>query len=79
MRITLTLRAAWLVPYAVLGVFVVAILALLWFVHRHESEIELNNLRRDTQLAELALTRRLLAHQEFASRLAGALSSGHTP
>ena len=72
-------RSAWLLPYAVLGLFAAAILALLWFVHRHESEIDLNNLRRDTQLAELALTRKLLAHQEFASRLAGALSAGQTP
>ena len=36
-------------------------------------------MRRDTQLAELAITRKLLAHQEFADRLAGTLSSGMTP
>lgn len=71
--------SAWLLPYALLGAFVAAILVLLWFVHRHEREIELNNLRRDTQLAELAVTRKLLAHQEFTDRLAGTLSSGMTP
>ena len=72
-------RAAWLLPYALLALFVAAILALLWFVHRHEREIEFNNLRRDTQLAELTVTRKLLAHQEFGDRLAGTLSSGITP
>ena len=71
--------SAWLLPYALLGLFVVSILALLWFVHRHEREIELNNLRRDTQFAELAVTRKLLAHQEFSDRLAATLSSGMTP
>jgi C4-dicarboxylate-specific signal transduction histidine kinase len=71
-------RRAWLVPFAALALFVAAILALLWFVHRHESEIQLANLRRDTQYAELAITRNILAHQEFADRLAGALSAGQS-
>ena len=69
----------WFVPFASLGVFVAAILASLWFVHRHESEIQITNLRRDTQYAELAISRKILAHQEFADRLAGALSAGQKP
>lgn len=76
--LTPRVRSAWLLPYALLCLFVAAILALVWFVHRHEHEIDLNNLRRDTQLAELAITRTLLAHQEFVDRLAGTLSSGGT-
>ena len=62
-----------------LALFVVTILALLWFVHRHESEIQLGNLRRDTQFAELAITRKLLAHQELTDRLAGSIASGQEP
>ena len=68
--------SAWAVPFAALALFVAAILALLWFVHRHEADIQLANLRRDTQYAELAITRRILAHQEFADRLAGSFASG---
>ena len=66
----------WLVPFAALALFVAAIAALLWFVHRHEAEIQITNLRRDTQYAELAITRKILTHQEFADRLAGAMGSG---
>ena len=72
-------RRAWIVPFAALALFVAAILALLWFVHRHETEIQLANLRRDTQYAELAITRKILAHQEFADRVAGAIASGQGP
>ncbi len=66
----------WFVPFTALALFVAAILVLLWFVHRHEAEIQLANLRRDTQYAELSITRKILAHQEFADRLAGAFASG---
>ena len=52
-------------PFAALALFVAAIAALLWFVHRHEAEIQITNLRRDTQYAELAITRKILTHQEF--------------
>ncbi len=68
--------SVWLVPFAALALFVAAIAALLWFVHRHEAEIQITNLRRDTQYAELAITRKILTHQEFADRLAGAMGSG---
>ena len=74
-----TARTAWVLPNAMLALFVVTILALLWFVHRHESEIQLGNLRRDTQFAELAITRKLLAHQELTDRLAGSIASGQKP
>ena len=66
----------WFVPFTALALFVAAILVLLWFVHRHEAEIQLANLRRDTQYAELSITRKILAHQEFTDRLAGAFASG---
>jgi two-component system sensor histidine kinase DctS len=72
-------RRAWIVPFTALALFVAAILVLLWFVHRHETEIQLANLRRDTQYAELAITREILAHQEFADRLAGGIASGQSP
>ena len=68
--------SVWLVPFAALALFVAAIAALLWFVHRHEAEIQITNLRRDTQYAELAITHKILTHQEFADRLAGAMGSG---
>lgn len=68
--------SAWVTPFAALALFVAAILALLWFVHRHEAEIQITNLRRDTHYAELAISSKILAHQEFADRLAGALASG---
>ncbi|MBL8379031.1 MAG: hypothetical protein JNM79_14275 [Burkholderiales bacterium] len=68
--------SVWIVPFAALALFVAAIAALLWFVLKHEAEIELSNLRRDTQYAELAITRRILAHQDLVDRIAGAISSG---
>ncbi|MFN0162009.1 MAG: ATP-binding protein [Burkholderiales bacterium] len=68
--------SVWIVPFAALALFVAAIAALLWFVLKHEAEIELSNLRRDTQFAELAITRRILAHQDLVDRIAGAISSG---
>jgi len=69
---------AWL-PYAVLALFALTVLALLWLIYRHETELQRNTLRQDLQSAEIALTRKLLAHQEFSDRLAGALSSGEKP
>ncbi|HEY4371316.1 MAG TPA: ATP-binding protein [Burkholderiales bacterium] len=69
---------AWL-PYAALALFALAVLALLWLIYRHETELQRNTLRQDLQTAEIALTRKLLAHQEFSDRLAGALSSGEKP
>ncbi|HEX4325765.1 MAG TPA: histidine kinase dimerization/phospho-acceptor domain-containing protein, partial [Burkholderiales bacterium] len=68
----------WL-PYAVLALFALAVLAVLWLIYRHETELQRNTLRQDLQSAEIALTRKLLAHQEFSDRLAGALSSGEKP
>lgn len=68
--------SVWIMPFAALALFVAAIAALLWFVHRHEAEIDLSNLRRDTQYAELAITRKILAHQDFVDRVAGAISAG---
>lgn len=75
---TPAINLTWVVPFGALGLFVAAIAALLWFVHNHEAEIQLANLRRDTQYAELAIARNILAHQEFADRLAGALASGES-
>lgn len=69
---------AWL-PYAALALFAVAVLVVLALIYRHETELQRNNLRRDLQSAEIALTRKLQAHQEFSDRLAGALSSGEPP
>ena len=69
---------AWL-PYAMVALFAVAVLVVLWLIYRHETELQRNNLRRDLQSAEISLTRKLQAHQEFSDRLAGALSSGEPP
>ena len=68
----------WL-PYAMVALFAVTVLLVLALIYRHETELQRNNLRRDLQSAEIALTRKLQAHQEFSDRLAGALSSGEPP
>ncbi len=72
-------RSAWLLPNATLALFVVGIVALLWFVHRHESEILLSTLRQDTQYAELAISRKFQVHQAFVDRLAGQVGLGLAP
>ena len=68
----------WL-PYGVVALFAVTVLVVLALINRHETELQRNILLRDLQSAEISLTRKLQAHQEFNDRLAGALSSGEPP
>lgn len=77
-RRRLRMPQSWL-PYGVVALFAVIVLALLWLIYRHETELQRNALRQELQAAEIALTRKLQAHQEFSDRLAGGLSSGEPP
>lgn len=67
-------RRVWLVPNITLALFVVAVILLLAFLHRHETELQRNNLLRDVQWAESSIARKLLAHQEFIDGLARAVA-----
>jgi C4-dicarboxylate-specific signal transduction histidine kinase len=69
------IRAAWVLPFVTLTLFVLVMGTLLWLVHRHESDILQNSLRRDAQFVELAISRKLVTHQAFADRLALAIGT----
>jgi PAS domain S-box-containing protein len=82
-RLVSALRAArssggWLfvLPHLVLGLFVVALFALLVVLKRHEAETARNALKRDFQWAEQTIRTRLYENQDFLQRLAKEIAEG---
>jgi len=66
----------WVLPNLVLGLFVVALFALLVVLARHETETRRSALARDVQWAEQTIHTRLAANQEFLQLLAQQLAAG---
>jgi two-component system sensor histidine kinase DctS len=66
----------WVLPNLVLGLFVMAIFALLVVLGRHETETRRNALARDIQWAEQTIRTRLAANQEFLLILAKEIAEG---
>jgi two-component system, LuxR family, sensor histidine kinase DctS len=65
----------WVLPNLVLGLFVVALFALLGVLGRHETETRRNALARDVQWAEQTIRTRLAANEEFLEVLAKAVAA----
>ncbi|MBI2312078.1 MAG: PAS domain S-box protein [Betaproteobacteria bacterium] len=63
-------------PNISLALFILAMLAVLWVLHRHELEQERNALMRDTQWAEQTINLHLKANQDFLEQLAREITSG---
>ncbi len=66
----------WLLPNLVLGLFVVALFALLVVLHRREVETRRNALARDIQWAEQTIRTRLGANQDFLQFLSKEIADG---
>ncbi len=66
----------WVLPNLVLGLFVVALFALLVVLNRHETETRRNALARDIQWAEQTIRSHLAANQEFLQLLAKEIAEG---
>ena len=66
----------WVLPNLVLGLFVVALFALLLVLGRHETETRKNELARDIQWAEHTIHTRLSANQDFLQTLANDIAAG---
>ncbi len=66
----------WVLPNLVLGLFVVALFALLVVLGRHETETQKNALARDIQWAEHTIHTRLSVNQDFLQALAREIAAG---
>lgn len=66
----------WNLPYIAVGVFAVAMLALVWVLQKHETDLQQNALERDVQWAEQTMRLHLQANQEFLSQLAREKAEG---
>ncbi|HYS82094.1 MAG TPA: ATP-binding protein [Anaeromyxobacteraceae bacterium] len=60
----------WVLPNLVLGLFAIALFALLAVLGRHETETRRNALARDVQWAEQTIRTRLAANEDFLQLLA---------
>ncbi|MCX7144783.1 MAG: hypothetical protein NT042_00910 [Sulfuritalea sp.] len=66
----------WVLPNFVLGLFVVALFALLIVLQRYEQTTHRNALAQDIQWAEQTIRTHLTTNQEFLQQLARGLADG---
>lgn len=66
----------WIMPNVAVGLFVLAMAALLWILHNHETEQQRHMLRRDMQWAEQTIQLHLQVNQETLLLLANDLALG---
>ena len=66
----------WVLPNVVLGLFVVAMFALLIVLQRYEQATQRNALAQDIQWAEQTIRTHLTTNQEFLQQLARGLADG---
>ena len=59
----------WSLPYVAVGVFALAMLALVWGLQSRETALESNALARDVQGAEQTMRLHLQSNQEFVAQL----------
>lgn len=64
-------------PGISVGLFIVAMVALLWVLQRHDLEEQKNSLIRDTQWADQTIRLHLQGNQDFLVQLAKDLSTGN--
>jgi two-component system, LuxR family, sensor histidine kinase DctS len=71
-RSHLTLRRywMWILPGAMVALFLCTIVLLLWMLYSHDSEVKRARLLQDIQSVEVNLTRELLDDQSFLDQLA---------
>lgn len=67
----------WAMPGISVGLFILAMVALLWVLQRHEAEEQRNRLIRDTQWADQTIRLHLQGNQDFLLQLAKDLSTGN--
>ena len=65
----------WIMPNVAVGLFVIAMAALLWALQRHELEQQQNILLRDMQWAEQTIRLHMQVNQETLSGLAHDLAA----
>ncbi len=66
----------WYLPYMAVGLFALAMLALVWGLQKREIDLERNALARDVQWAEQTMRLHLQANQEFLVQLARDFAQG---
>ncbi len=69
-------RWYWAVPYVVVTLFAVSMLALVWLLQQRESDVERGALARDLQWTEQAIRRVVLGTEEFLGQLARDMAAG---
>lgn len=60
----------WLLPGALVLLFLSTILLLLWALYRHDTDMQRGQMLRDIQAVEVNITRELLDDQQFLDQLA---------
>jgi PAS domain S-box-containing protein len=63
-------RWYWNLPYVAVGVFALAMLAMVWVLQRQEVDVERNSMTRDMHWAEQTMRMRMESNQEFLLLLA---------
>ena len=69
-------RWYWNLPYIAVGVFALAMLAIVWVLQRQEVDVERNSMTRDMHWAEQTMRMHMESSQEFLLLLARDLGEG---
>src|SRR5512140_360281 len=66
----------WMMPNVAVGAFIVAMIALVWLLQKHDFDQQMAALARDVQWAEQTLRLHMQGDQEFLQELAREASGG---
>ena len=66
----------WSVPYVAIGIFALAMLALVWGLQKRENDLQYDALGRDVQWAEQTMRLHMGGTEEFLGKLARDLAAG---
>ncbi len=66
----------WSVPYVAIGIFALAMLALVWVLQKRETDLQNDALGRDVQWAEQTMRLHMQGTQDYLSQLAREMAEG---
>jgi PAS domain S-box-containing protein len=69
-------RRQWMMPNLAVGIFILAMIALLWMLQKREFDQQMATLARDVQWVEQTLRLHMQSDREFLQELAGRASEG---